>query len=411
MKRSGTVHTIRELSRSGKPIRAIARELGVARNTVRKYVRGVPMATPRRRRPSKLDPFKDQIRRWVEQDHLRNCEELYRRLVALGYTGKISILKDFVRPLRPPVGGASRPVLRYESKPGEQMQFDWGEVTYEQEGVPRKVFGFTAVLSYSRMRFVTFVKRTDSPTLIRCLLEAFAYFGGLPQRVLTDRMKTVLLDGQGEELRWHPVFNDLMRSLGVTPRVCKPYTPQTKGKVERSVAIVKHSFWPGVTFTDLDDLNRQALVWCAARNERVHRTTQQRPCERWADERLQPLPQGWVWDRFAAEERQVSWEGYVSYDGVLYGVPASAQVCGKRVQIRERRGELAFWHQGQRLMVVPKQARTGAIVPHPEQFVGVASTAAARRAHQPLGHQVATPPVTTRDLRDYDRLYQVEVRS
>ncbi len=73
------------------------------------------------------------------------------------------------------------PVQRYETKPGEQLQFDWGEFVYEDAGVQRKFYGFTAVLGYSRMRFVTFVKRCDTPTLIRCLMEAFEYFGGPDQ--------------------------------------------------------------------------------------------------------------------------------------------------------------------------------------------------------------------------------------
>ena len=76
--------------------------------------------------------------------------------------------------------------------PAEQVQFDWGEFKYEQDGVARKLYGFSAILCYSRMRFVTFVKRCDVQTLIRCLMEAFEYFGGLPKATLTDRMKSVL---------------------------------------------------------------------------------------------------------------------------------------------------------------------------------------------------------------------------
>jgi transposase len=216
-------------------VRAIARELGVARNTVRRYVRGTPEAKPRLRRGSKLDAYKEQVRRWVSEDHLLNCETMLVRLQALGYTGRISILKDFVRPLRPPAAAARRPIIRYEAQPGEQLQFDWGEFVYEQDGQTRKLFGFTAVLSYSRMRFVTFVKRTDAPTLIRCLVAAFEAFGGLPRAVLTDRMKTVLLDMQTGQPHWHPRFQELVSALGISPRVCRSYTPQTKGKVERSV--------------------------------------------------------------------------------------------------------------------------------------------------------------------------------
>lgn len=82
------------------------------------------------------------------------------------------------------------------------------EFRYEQVGVPKKLFGFTAILSYSRMRYVTFVKRCDAPTLIRCLMEAFEYFEGLPKAALTDRMKTVLLSMDGNLPIWLPRFAD-----------------------------------------------------------------------------------------------------------------------------------------------------------------------------------------------------------
>lgn len=409
MIRSSLVHTIQEMILQGKSQRAVARELGLARNTVSKYAHGAPPAKPRPRRASKLDPFRDQVRRWVEVDHLYNCETLFQRLQAAGYTGKISILKDLVRPWRPRAVG-KRPIVRFETKPGEQLQFDWGEFVYEQDGQVHKFFGFTAVLGYSRMRFVTFTKRADAPTMIRCLLEAFEYFGGLPQAVLTDRMKTVLLEMEAGKPKWHPLFADLMASLGIVPRVCKARTPQTKGKVERSVGVVKAGFWPGVTFVDVDDLNRQARVWCDGLNQRVHQTTHQRPIERWSQEALRPLPEGWVWERFASEERKVTWDGYFSYDGVLYGLPGPAQVAGGRVQVRERHGQLAVWNQGQLLLTLAKRSRAQEVVPHPDQFKSILPTAAARAAQTPIGHQVVPPLVAQRSLADYDALYHVEVR-
>src|SRR5262249_41671441 len=138
MLRSGIVNTIRELAVQGKPIRTIAKELGLARNTVRKYLRGGVEAEARPKRPSKLDGYTDQLRRWVREDHLYNCETLVRRLQALGYRGKTTLVKDFVRPLRPRVAG-HQPVVRYETAPGEQLQFDWGEFVYEQQGARRKL--------------------------------------------------------------------------------------------------------------------------------------------------------------------------------------------------------------------------------------------------------------------------------
>jgi transposase len=198
------------------------------------------MPHPRPTRRSKLDPFKEQIKQWISEDHCDNCEALVPRLLAMGYTGSLSVLNAFVHPWRPPQAGHS-PVMRSETKPAEQVQFDWGEVNYEQDGASRKRYGFTAILSYARMRFVTAVSRCDAPSMIRCLMEACESFGGLPKAALTDRMKSVVLEMENNGPRWNPRFADFMASIGVAPRVCKAYTPQTKGKVERTVSFAKHS--------------------------------------------------------------------------------------------------------------------------------------------------------------------------
>ncbi len=170
----------------------------------------------------------------------------------------------------------------------------------------RKLYGFSAILCYSRMRFVPFVTRCDVQTLIRCLMEAFEYFGGFPTAARTSRMKSVLLEMEEKQPRWNARFADFMASIGVAPRVCKAYTPQTKGKIERTIGFVKKNFWPGVSFTDIEDLNRQAQVWCQRINSRIHGTTHERPSERREQEPLAPLPQAFAWERFASEERHPS---------------------------------------------------------------------------------------------------------
>jgi transposase len=406
--RSGTIHTIHELQTQGKSIREIARMLGIARNTVRCYLRGKPEAVPHPKRGSVLDPYKTQIRRWIQEDHLYNCETMLPRLQAQGYTGSLSTLKAFVHGLRPPKAG-HYPVLRYETKPGEQMQYDWGEFHYEKEGKDHKLYGFAAVLSYSRMRFITFVKRCATPTMSRCMLEAFEYFGGLPKAALTDRMKSVFLDMVDKTPKWNPVFSDFMATLGVAPRVCKARTPQTKGKIERSVGIIKYGFWPGVHFTDIDDLNAQALAWCDRLNQRVHRTTRAVPLDRWVEEDLAPLPKDEVWERFGTEERRVSWDGFIAYDGVLYGLPSDPPVAGLMGRVRERHHHLLVFSGGQRIATLTKRPQSQEIVYHPDQFRTVAPASAIRAAAKALGHQISPPEVERRPLAEYDRLFGLEV--
>jgi transposase len=128
MLRSQTVNTIHDLMTQGKSVQDIAQELIISRTTVRTYLKHpeAVLRKPYPPRPSKLDPYKEQIKQWVTQDHCTNCEVMLARLQKMGYTGGISILKDFVQPLRPTVAGYA-PVQRYETKPGEQVQFDWGE--------------------------------------------------------------------------------------------------------------------------------------------------------------------------------------------------------------------------------------------------------------------------------------------
>jgi len=149
MLRSGSTRMVQIAKQGGKSIRQTAREVGLARNTVRRYLRGQGPTGGRRARGSKLDAYKEQIRQWMQQDHCYNVELMFERLGAQGYTGGRSILKEFVRPLRPAQQGRA-PVIRYETLPGRQMQFDWGEFGYDDEqGRRRKVYGFTAILGYS----------------------------------------------------------------------------------------------------------------------------------------------------------------------------------------------------------------------------------------------------------------------
>lgn len=411
MIRSGIIHTIHELATQGKSIHAIARELGIARNTVRRYLRGKPEAVPRPKRGSKLDAYKGQIHRWINEDHLLNCEVMLPRLQALGYTGSSATLRAYVHTLRPHTVGRTN-VIRYETKPGEQMQYDWGEFHYEQAGKERKFYGFTAILGYSRMRFVTFVKRCDTASMLRCMIEAFDYFGGLPRAALTDRMKSVFLEElEGQTPRWNPLFADFMATLGVAPRVCRPRKPQTKGKVERSVEVIKYGFWPGVHFSDLDDLNEQAVAWCNRLNQKVHRTTRRVPLDLWVEEKLSALPKDSTWERFGAEERRVSSDGFVSFDGVLYGLPSSPAMAGAKVLISKRHRDLRIFYQGQLVATHQVRARSTEIVLHPQQFVGVPPTPALGHKLRPLAHQITTPEVEIRSLCEYDQLFGLESRA
>ena len=184
-------------------------------------------------------------------------------------------------------------------------------------------------------------------------------------------------------------------------------TAESKGKIERSVGIIKYGFWPGVHFTDLDDLNEQAQTWSDRINQRVQRTTRQVPMDRWVEENLAPLPTDYAWERFGTEERRVSWDGFLSYDGVLYGLPSEPAVAGSMVCVRERHRTLRVFSGGQLIATLTKRPQSQEIVYHPDQFRTVAPASALRIAARPLGHQIEAPEVARRDLAEYDQIFEV----
>lgn len=410
MLKSKTVNKIRDLALEGQSIRQISRDSGLSRNTVRKYLRSKWVPAVRLPRTSKLDSYKDQVRSWVEDDRLLNCMTMLERLRTMGYTGGLTVLKEFVSPLRPPKGGR-RPVLRYETGPGEQMQIDWATFTYESNGVRRRIYGMTTLLSYSRMRHIVFSKRCDTASLIRGIQDALEYFGGLPRTILSDRMKSVLLSVEDGTLIWNSIYADFLASIGVVPRVCRPRTPQTKGKVERSIRVIKESFWPGVRFVDLGDLNEQAMAWCQARNQRVHRTTHARPAQRLLQETLRPLPRDYAWERFRSECRRVTWDGFISFDGVLYGLPSDPLTAGAMVDVTYRDQEILVWYQGRLIVRHAVRQESGTTVWHPDQFKTILPVAESRRIRAPLGYQVPELEAPRRLLSEYDDLFSArEVR-
>lgn len=291
------------LKKHGAGIRELARVTGRSRNTVRRYLREGEAAAVRKavpKRLEKLDPFKDYIVERVKAaapDRIL-AAVLFREIKARGYGGGETRVKQFVRGLVP--APAPEPVVRFETEPGHQMQADWA--TMGHGGDKLKVF--IATLGWSRVAYVEFCDDERVETLIRCHENAFLAFGGVPREVLYDNMRTVVIErntyGRGVH-RFHAGFLDYARHAGVLPRLCQPYRPKTKGKVERFIGYLKRSFWvPFVASMrqaglkpDKHAANAAVGRWLReVANARVHATTCEVPAERLAIEAplLQPLP-------------------------------------------------------------------------------------------------------------------------
>ncbi|OJF18041.1 MAG: integrase [Bacillaceae bacterium G1] len=406
MLRSGTVIRLHELYASGKSIREIARTTGHARNTVRKYLRanGIPEPRSRKKRGSKLDPFKPLLDQYMA-DGIFNCTVLLRLLREQGYTGGITLIKDYVKPHRPPRKIPA--VQRYETKPGYQAQVDWKICQYvDLDGEVRKIPVFAMVLGYSRAMYIEFVQRCDIHSFLRCLIHALEYFGGVPKTMLTDQMKTVILGmGDDRKPRWHPLFEDFAATVGMVPKVCRVKRPQTKGKVERTVQFIEQNFMAGRRFTDIEDLNRQARQWCDEQNRRIHGTTGERPIDRLAQERLGALPPADRLAKYRFELRKVSRDGFVSFDGVRYGVPWP--YSGREVKVREINGFVEIYWEQERIARHKKQFGSRTLVMCEHQYAHL-HAAQGYAYPRPRGIQIQAQDVEVRPLDVYERLAGVK---
>jgi transposase len=233
---------IRVLHRQGMGIRAIARELGIARKTVRRYLEAADARRygPRAPRPTKLSPFEAYLRERLEaaRPDWIPATVLLRELQERGYDGGISQLKVFVAPFK---RRRPDPVVRFETAPGEQLQADF---TYVRKGKD-PLLAFVATLGYSRATFVRFTRDESATTLVECVRAALAYFGGVPKEILFDNPKTVVIErdayGEGEH-RFQRDLLGLSGEFGFRIRLCRPYRARTKGKVERFNGYLKTSF-------------------------------------------------------------------------------------------------------------------------------------------------------------------------
>jgi len=278
------------LHRQGLSIKAICRQLGVGRNTVRRALRREgPPAYRRPALPSKLGPYKDYLLARLSEFPELSAAALLEEIRAQGYEGGISILKDFTRPYR---RKRREPVVRFETPPGRQAQVDWAELGRHELGAGQEVtlHLFVMVLGFSRALYAEAVTEADLASFLACHARAFAFFGGMPAEVLYDNAKVVVLERTARGPRYNPGLLDFAGRYGFAPRLCRPYRAQTKGKVERSIGYLRDRFFCGRRFSGLEDLNAQLLGWLdGVANRRVHATTGERPLDRLAREGLTPF--------------------------------------------------------------------------------------------------------------------------
>jgi transposase len=339
-----------------------------------------------------------------------SAQVLYQELSQQhGYTGSYQTVKRFVRPLREAEALAARATVRFETPPGLQSQIDWGQATVPfRSGRAIRHF-FILTLGYSRRGFCLACRDEQLATFLDAHEQAFAHFGGHTLEHLYDRPRTVC-QPSAEGVLWNPTFQAFAQHWGFTPRLCRPYRAQTKGKVESGVKYLKRNFLVGREFLDDTHLSEALLDWTVTiADQRIHGTTHERPIDRFALEREHLLlsAQQPAFRLEATVTRVVAADFLVSLDTNRYSVPF--RFIGRTVEVQRHEGRILIRYQGQLIAEHPELPERHQLHVLPEHGPG----AVARTTRQPHlqaverpAHAWTMPAVEVRDLAVYETCAQ-----
>ena len=263
-----------------------------------------------------------------------NSEAIFERIGGQGYKGGRTTVKNYIAAHAGLVPAKSRLAKadpqgsrgrRFETRPGESYQMDWGFVNVEDwAGGEFKIACFAMVCHHCGTCYVEFFPNARQENLFIGMVHAFIVMG-VPEYVLTDNMRSVTTgrDVEGKPV-WQADYAAFMACVGFKTKLCKPRHPFTKGKVERLVSFVKHKFAASRRFYNATDLNAQALEWCARQSGRYRRAVDCVPAEEHA---AKCLPAAAELERtgelamYLCPRRRISFDGFVSYEGRRFGVP------------------------------------------------------------------------------------------
>jgi transposase len=329
-------------------VRKIARHVHLARRTISQYLATPARRAARRQRASKLDPFKSTIGEWLEQDPNASAMVIAQRLRPLGFTGGLSILKDYLHAVRTETA-AKRAYVRMEPGPGERFEIDWGHFgALLYQGHARKLYAFCLVECHSRKLFVEFTHSQSFETFVRCHIHAFQFLGGIARELWFDNLATAVAEHDGNLVRFHPRFLAFAREYSFLPRACHVRAAWEKGKIERAVRYLRQNFWPLRTFSDLTDVNLQARHWLEqVANQRRHRETGETPAARFQPETLRALPVI-VPDYRDTAEALVHKDLRLSFDVNRYCVPP--RYVGRHLTIKADASAVTIYDQYQEIV-------------------------------------------------------------
>lgn len=351
----------------GRGIRFLARTFGISRNTVRRILRrhdhqrGTEHSILPRppERASKLDVFKPAIKKLLETYPDITGQRLFEELEVQGFTGGITILRDYLKIVRKPL---VEPIIRMVVTPGQQGQMDWSpyKINFVQTG-KMEVQCFSYVLAHSRRHFIDFTPRHDFFTLIRRHQDAFAHFQGVPKECLYDNEKTVVLRWEAGKPVFNPAFTAFITHYSCRPIACRPRRPQTKGRVEAPFQYIEKNLLGGRTFQDLEDLRAMAVWWMREKSDpHIHNKTKRAPLDLFLAEEqsaLRPLP-AFPYDTAEVALAICQANGFVRFESNWYSVPTG--YLSDLLSVKATEQEILIYSQQLELLVRHERAPRGA---------------------------------------------------
>jgi transposase len=334
---------IRETFKKTGSIRGTAKETGISRNAVKRALTGrafafAPASCPR---PSKLDPYKAKIGFLVRDKNL-SAIRVMEEISELGYRGGYSILKDYIRTIRPK--SFKRPTPPIDHPPGHEGQMDWSPHRVILSGRHQVVQTGSIVMCYSRWLFFRHFPDQTLESVIRLHEQAFKELGAVPEIMSYDNMTTVGCHRGTSEIWINPVFQKFADEYGFKILILPPGAKERHGKVERPFHYIENNFLAGREFLDMEDLNERADQWRAEKaNVRIHGTLRQRPIDRLQIERpyLKALSQHLDARVYKEVGRLIHPDFSVAIDTNRYS--ASPDLIGQHAKVRLYSDHLEIW--------------------------------------------------------------------
>jgi transposase len=403
------VSAILRLNELGWGVKRISRELGISRNTAKDYIAvggWAPYRQPQRKKA--LDGQEAWLRERLRR-HRGNADVIRQELAAeKGIMVSLRTVERAVQPYRQELAAEARATVRFETPPGKQLQIDFGERLVEIGGSKVRAYLFVATLGYSRRHHIRAFRNERQESWFDGLESAFAKFGGVPEEVLFDNARALVVEH--DPTTRTVVFNDKLKAFakhwGFRPRACAPYRARTKGKTENGVGYVKRNAIAGRCFPSWEAFEAHLEAWTRdVADVRVHGTTGEVPLERFWRTEAQALKQIAGMPPFqAAREliRRVQSDCAVEIDGNAYSVPW--RLIGEMVRATVADGTVRIHYGLHEVAVHPICAGRRRRVIDPAHFEGLTGFRASHAGELALSPISPPAPALLRPLGEYEAI-------